>query len=69
MNRRMHIFVNVLAVVSILMGTVWILQGVNILPGSFMTGDIRWAWNGVVAVVVGIVLLFLVNRRVNRRRS
>lgn len=65
----MHIFVNVLAVVSILMGTVWILQGVNILPGSFMTGDIRWAWNGVVAVVVGIVLLFLVNRRVNRRRS
>ncbi|MGA3046582.1 MAG: hypothetical protein ABSD67_08175 [Terracidiphilus sp.] len=59
----MHIFVNVLAVVSILMGIVWILQGVNILPGSFMTGDIRWAWNGIVAVLVGILLLFLVNRR------
>lgn len=63
MNRRMHIFVNVLAVVSILMGIVWILQGVNILPGSFMTGDIRWAWSGIVAVAVGILLLFLVNRR------
>jgi hypothetical protein len=42
---------------------IWFLQGVNILPGSFMTGDIRWAWNGAVAVAVGILLLVLVNRR------
>jgi membrane protein implicated in regulation of membrane protease activity len=63
----MRKFVNVLAILSILMGLIWILQGVNILPGSFMTGDIRWAWNGIVAVVVGILLLVLVNRGVNRR--
>jgi membrane protein implicated in regulation of membrane protease activity len=67
MSSRMRKFVNVLAILSILMGLIWILQGVNILPGSFMTGDIRWAWNGIVAVVVGILLLVLVNRGVNRR--
>jgi membrane protein implicated in regulation of membrane protease activity len=67
MSSRMRKFVNVLAILSLLMGIVWILQGVNILPGSFMTGDIRWAWNGIVAVVVGILLLVLVNRGVNRR--
>jgi hypothetical protein len=63
MSSRMRKFVNVLAILSILMGAIWILQGVNILPGSFMTGDIRWAWNGAVAVAVGILLLVLVNRR------
>jgi hypothetical protein len=69
MSSRMRKFVNVLAILSILMGMIWILQGVNILPGSFMTGDIRWAWRGAAAAVVGILLLVLVNRRFNRRRS
>jgi membrane associated rhomboid family serine protease len=69
MSSRMRKFVNILAVLSIIMGLIWILQGVNILPGSFMTGDIRWAWRGAVAAVVGVLLLVLVNRRVNRRRS
>ena len=54
---------NVLAVLLILMGSVWFLQGVNILPGSFMTGDIRWAIYGAVAVVAGIGLAVAANRR------
>jgi hypothetical protein len=31
--------------VAILMviGGAWFLQGINVLPGSFMTGQIRWA--------------------------
>lgn len=44
-------------------GSVWFLQGINILPGSFMTGQIRWAVYGAVAVVVGIGLLFAGKRR------
>jgi hypothetical protein len=63
MSSRMRKLINILAVLSILMGLIWILQGVNILPGSFMTGDIHWAWRGAVAAVVGILLLVLVNRR------
>lgn len=45
------------------MGVIWILQGVNILPGSFMTGQIVWAWRGTAIAVVGILLLFAVSRR------
>jgi hypothetical protein len=36
------------------------------LPGSFMTGQIRWAVYGGIAVIAGIVLLVRANRR---RRS
>jgi hypothetical protein len=38
----------------ILAGGVWFLQGINILPGSFMTGQIQWAVYGGLAVLVGI---------------
>jgi hypothetical protein len=43
--------------VLVLIGIVWILQGFNILPGSFMTGDKFWAGMGAIAVVVGLLLL------------
>ena len=39
----MKIFLNVFAVLLILAGDIWFLQGINILPCSFMTGEIRWA--------------------------
>jgi len=39
------------------MGTTWILQGVNILPGSFMTGQMVWAYRGAATAGVGLVLL------------
>jgi uncharacterized membrane protein HdeD (DUF308 family) len=54
---------NVLAVVCLLLGCVWILQGINILPGSFMTGQTKWAIYGALLVVVGIGLLISANRR------
>lgn len=41
----------------ILAGAVWVLQGVNILPGSFMTGDPQWTINGAITIVVGIGLI------------
>jgi hypothetical protein len=59
----MRIFGNILGGLLIVVGTIWILQGVNILPGSFMTGQIVWAWRGGVAAAVGILLLFVVNRK------
>jgi len=59
----MKIALNLLGAVLILMGCIWILQGVNILPGSFMTGQIRWAVYGGIAVAVGVALLLSANRR------
>ena len=57
------VILNILGVLLILGGGVWILQGINVLPGSFMTGQIRWAYYGGIAVVVGAGLLVLANWR------
>ena len=46
----------------LLMGIVWILQGINVLPGSFMTGQTKWAVNGAIAAVLGIALLVWARR-------
>jgi hypothetical protein len=47
----------------VIMGGIWILQGINVLPGSFMTGQIRWAVYGAIAAILGIVLIFLAHRK------
>lgn len=51
----------VVGVVAVLVGAVWIGQGANLIPGSFMTGDRTWlgigifvAGAGVAAIVVGV---------------
>ncbi len=59
----MKISLNILGVILILAGSVFFLQGINILPGSFMTGDPQWAINGAILIVAGIGLLLWANRR------
>jgi hypothetical protein len=59
----MKIVLNIVGGLLVLMGTIWFLQGINILPGSFMTGQIRWAVRGGIAAVVGIALLIMANRK------
>ena len=41
-----------------LVGVVWLMQGVGVLPGSFMTGQPFWAVMGTISVVVGGLLIF-----------
>ena len=59
----MRIVLNVVGVLCLLVGCIWILQGINILPGSFMTGQTKWALYGCLIAVVGIVVVILANRR------
>ena len=59
----MKIALNIFGVLMVLSGCIWILQGINVLPGSFMTGQIRWAVYGAIAAIAGVVLLLRVNRR------
>jgi hypothetical protein len=59
----MKIILTIIGVLLILFGGIWILQGINVLPGSFMTGQIRWAIYGGIAVLAGIVLIVLANRK------
>jgi LPXTG-motif cell wall-anchored protein len=54
---------NILAVLLIIFGAIWFLQGINVLPGSFMTGQIQWAVYGGIAMLVGAVLLVRTRRR------
>ena len=51
----------------ILMGGIWLLQGISILPGSFMTGQVFWAVMGAVFIAGGALLVFA-GFRPNRRR-
>ena len=59
----MRILLNVLAVIALLIGGVWFLQGLNVLLGSFMSGQRKWAIIGCCLIAVGVVLLFVANRR------
>lgn len=44
-------------VVFVLVGAVWVLQGIGVITGSFMTGQKLWFLIGLVAFLVGIVLV------------
>lgn len=59
----MKIVLNIISILLILAGAVWFLQGINILPGSFMTGQIQWAVYGAIAFILGIILMVYANRR------
>jgi hypothetical protein len=56
----------IVGILLVLMGGIWILQGINVLPGSFMTGQIRWAIYGGIAAVAGLVLIVLAGRKKSR---
>ena len=59
----MRIVLSIMGVLLMLAGGVWFLQGINVLPGSYMTGQIQWAIYGGLAIVIGIGLLVFANRR------
>jgi hypothetical protein len=58
----MRIAMMVAGVLLLFVGCVWILQGINVLPGSFMTGQMKWAVIGAITLVIGIVLIVLSRR-------
>lgn len=58
----MKITISIIGVLSILIGIIWFLQGINILGGSSMTGQSVWAINGGIAFIIGSALLIFANR-------
>ena len=46
-------------------GAIWFFQGIGLLPGSFMSGQMKWAVYGGLAVAAGIGL-FALGRRAPR---
>lgn len=66
MNKALVIFMRVIGSLLLFVGFVWFLQGINVLPGSFMTGQMKWAVYGVIAFIAGVTLWVLA-KRVARR--
>jgi hypothetical protein len=54
---------NMAGTVLMVFGGIWFLQGINVLPGSFMTGQIQWAVYGGIAFAVGLGLMAYAARR------
>lgn len=59
----MRIGMAIFGVLMVLLGGIWFLQGINVLPGSFMTGELRWAVYGGILAALGIGLLWRARRR------
>ena len=65
----MKLVLNIVGVLLALVGIIWILQGVNVLPGSFMTGQLQWAAYGAIALALGCVAMYAARRMDRRRRT
>ena len=50
-------------VIALILGGVWAGQGMNLIPGSFMTGSRMWLSIGLIIAIVGIILIALGLRR------
>jgi hypothetical protein len=59
----MKTILNLIGTILILAGGTFFLQGINILPGSYMTGDPQWAIIGGVMIAIGISLIVWISRR------
>ncbi|HEY2063887.1 MAG TPA: hypothetical protein VGH57_36310 [Amycolatopsis sp.] len=59
----------VAGVILLLIGILWTLQGSNVITGSGMSGQKMWFLIGLVAAVVGIVLLVAGARRSPKKTS
>ena len=53
----------ILGVLAVLIGAVWTLQGLNILGGSVMSGNLTFAVIGPIVGIVGLILIAFGARR------
>lgn len=47
----------IIGVLAVIIGIVWLLQGLNILGGSGMSGKLIFAVIGAIVAVVGVILI------------
>jgi hypothetical protein len=59
----MKIALNGIGMILVVFGSIGFLQGEGLMPGSFMTGQIRWAVYGGIAVAAGVSLLVTARHR------
>jgi hypothetical protein len=52
----MRIGLSAVGVLVVLGGAVFAGQGLGYIPGSYMTGDMKWFWIGLVMVAAGLAM-------------
>ena len=57
---------NIVGILLILMGTIWILQGTGILPVGGMAYQTKWAYVGIIVDLLAIAVFIFANRRRKR---
>jgi hypothetical protein len=60
---HMRMTLKILGVLLVATGCIWFLQGINVIPGSFMTGQTKWAAYGAVSLIAGVGLVIAGSRR------
>lgn len=60
---------NVAGAVLLGIGAIWFLQGLGVLPGSFMTGQREWTVYGAIAMIAGAGNLWAARRQSPPRRD
>jgi ribose 1,5-bisphosphokinase PhnN len=54
---------NILGVLLLLMGTIWILQGTGLYPVGFMAHQMKYTYAGIVVDLIAVGLFVIANRR------
>ncbi len=61
-NGSMKLILTIMGGLFLVAGLVWCGQGLNIVPGTFMTGQLAWAIIGAVEAVLGVGLLVIARK-------
>jgi uncharacterized membrane protein YdbT with pleckstrin-like domain len=68
-SRSGRIALITVGVIVLILGGVFAGQGMNLIPGSVMTGSRMWLSIGSIMAIVGIILIVLGLRRPGRGRT
>ena len=62
-GRTRKIVLSVVGVLAVLLGALWMAQGLDIIGGSMMSGQTKYFVIGAILALVGVLLLVTANRR------
>ena len=69
-NIVMRIVSSLLGLLMVGMGSIWMMQGLNVGPAAilqgFMVNDIRWTYYGAILALVGVAQIVWSNTRQSR---
>ena len=64
----MKLIGNILSIILLALGVLWIGQDVGLIPSSFIYIPFSWGPRGAVSMGLGLFLLFIINFECRRRR-